>query len=180
MSDNPLTVSPRGSTYLQNIFLIRIQDKFKGLIPHWVYVIVEVSCPLPAVRGWGDEKFHVGVWSVNCRHGTQVRRRQVWFMVPTLLLLIGQGIFNESSVMYSECLRQGNTYQNNIIGYTLFYILCLCPLLQSHERNSFVFRSPLPMQRARSLRSTSQPNFQTSMSSECTLSKATDHEQLKH
>lgn len=81
-ADHP--TGPKGCTYLQNIFLIRIQNKFKALIPHWVYVIIEVSCSLPAVRGWGDEKLHIGIWSVNCRRQTQIRRRQLWFIVPNL------------------------------------------------------------------------------------------------
>lgn len=75
MNDDHLTVR-KWVTDLQNIFLVRIQNKLEGLIPHRVYVIIEVSCSLPAVRGGGDEKFHVRVWSVNCRQETQARRMQ--------------------------------------------------------------------------------------------------------
>lgn len=80
--------TPRWFTYLQNIFLIRIQNKFKGLIPHRVDVIIEVSCSLPAIRGRRDEKFHIGIWSVNYGAVNTNEETKMKFFIYNLFLLI--------------------------------------------------------------------------------------------
>lgn len=62
------------SCYLQNIVLVWVQYELEALVPLGVNVIIDVPCPLPALRSRRNEKLQVRVWRVHYTH----KRGSAW------------------------------------------------------------------------------------------------------
>lgn len=73
----------QSSDYLKNILLVWVQNEIKGLVPHRIYIIVEMFRSLPAVRGGWDEQLYVRIWSVNYRAKQTFKsgETQVWVVI---------------------------------------------------------------------------------------------------
>lgn len=83
--------------YLQNIFLVGVQNKLKSLIPLRVHVVIDVFRSLPAVWSCWDEQLHIRIRSVNCNKIKTCRcQRSFSFKNPMV----------SQTVSYSQCFHQ--------------------------------------------------------------------------